>query len=75
MNYNKIMAFLVRDLLAAEEACVPKRGVSLPTPGEVLSYCSIIILFTSMGGVPREQKMLKGHLPSVIITKYTSVQV
>ena len=28
-----------------------------------------------MGGVPREQKMLKGHLPRVIyITKYTSIR-
>ena len=27
---------------------------------------------TSLGGVPREQKMLKGHLPESYITRYTS---
>ena len=31
--------------------------------------------FDTLGGVPREQKMLKGHPPRVIcLTKYTSVR-
>jgi len=32
-----------------------------------------LLLPTNQGGVPREQKMLKGHLPESYITKYTSI--
>jgi len=45
-----------------------------------VAWCRTIIEFTwprveDSGEVPREQKMLKGHLPRVIyITKYTSLR-